>query len=116
MTLGTDDRELPVQRQPADILKQIFPADEMRFIGRVVRLERSRELVDDLMAQAKARGDLDAQGLLAELRLNLRVDLAEANRAYVEEGLSPQHAVPSRPVRTQSTLQNMLKGVFKWMR
>lgn len=116
MNLGTDDRGLPAERSPAGILKMIFPANEMKHIERVVRIERSRELVDALMGNAKGRRDAEATAQLAELRHNLRLDLAEANRAYVEGG-APQFepvAVPTH--RNSLTAFGWVQGVLKWMR
>lgn len=116
MNLGTDDRGLPVERSPAGILKMIFPANEMKHIERVVRIERSRELVNALMANAKGRRDAEATAYLAELRHNLRLDLAEANRAYVAGG-GAQSEPASVPTQKSSwTVTGWVQGVIKWMR
>lgn len=116
MNLGTDDRGLPVERSPAGILKMIFPANEMKHIERVVRIERSRELATALMANAKERSDAEATAQLAELRHNLRLDLAEANRAYVEGGTAQFEPVPALTQKNRMTAIRWVQGVLKWMR
>lgn len=116
MNLGTDDRGLPVERSPAGILKMIFPANEMKHIERVVRIERSRELVNALMGNAKGRSDAEATAQLAELRQNLRLDLAEANRAYVEGGSAQSEPVVVPTQKNRLTVVDWVQGVLKWMR
>lgn len=116
MNLGADDRGQLVEENPAGILKLIFPANEMKHIARVVRIERSRELVNALMVTAKGRSDAEATAQLAELRHNLRLDLAEANRAYVEGG--PAQSEPASAPTQKSSWKTIrwVQGVLKWMR
>ncbi|MBV7542125.1 hypothetical protein [Acidovorax sp. sic0104] len=117
MNLGTTDRGLPENAARTGILNLIFRADEARRIARFVRIERSNELVGDLIRSAKARGDAEAHALLAELRLNLRHDLADANCAYVEGDAQVRQFVATAPSMTISARAvSRMKGLFTWIR
>lgn len=115
MNLGTSDRGMTAEVATVDILKMVFPDDEKLLIERVVRTERNRELVNELFQQARARGDAPAQAALAELRINLRAELADANRCFVAGDCSGAVAM-AEPQPAKASFAARLKGVLAWIR
>lgn len=77
------------ESESAEIRARFFRADSARAVDRLVRAERARDLCDELIAGAAAERNAAAIARLAEMRVLMRYELAEAIRMAVDDGCVP---------------------------